>query len=368
MTLDDGYTFEVVKIDKNKWHGLMTNFEDYSFYQTCSYGTIKFGEKNINHLILKKNDKPVSIVQVIIRKVKVFKLEIAYINWGPLWKHIDEDEESRLINLRNMIKALKIEYAIKRKSLLRIMPKIIDCHKNSMIKTFFDKERFIKSNDPLITAIVDLTNPLEKIRSNLSKSWKESLRSSEKNEFEFIEDFNQSNSDKLLGIEEEMKVRKDFYGSDRKMLVDVSLDLPDYLKPKLIICNYESENIAAIGGTISGKTGYILFAATGDKALKVKASFLLWWKMICFYKEKGYTFCDLAGINKSRNPGGYFFKKGLSGKNFEEIRYIGIFDYSSNFIFVTMLRIISSLKEFKIYFFSYLYKFKKILSGLLIKK
>ncbi|MQY78713.1 MAG: peptidoglycan bridge formation glycyltransferase FemA/FemB family protein [Bacteroidetes bacterium] len=126
---------------------------------------------------------------------------------------------------------------------------------------------------------------------------------------------------------------------DTKEMIEICKDLPEPLKLKLMISNHESKPVAALGWSTFGTTGLPLVAGTGDQALQLKASFLLWWKMVEFYKEHGFTCIDLAGINSEKNPGGHFFKTGLAGKTAKEVRYLGQFDVYGNHVSFILFKI-----------------------------
>ena len=126
----------------------------------------------------------------------------------------------------------------------------------------------------------------------------------------------------------------------------VHKDLPETLKLKIILCKYENEPLAVLGWFPLGTIGLPLLGATGDKALPLKASFPLYWKMIEYFKDNGFTGCNLMGVSKERNPGGYTFKTGLAGKNSEEISYIGQFDACENSLSLVSFKAGISMREF----------------------
>lgn len=330
--IDAGYTVEVDSINKNKWHESLVNFDDATFYQTWSFGAVRWGEKKMSHLILKKNSIIVSMAQLRIAKLKGLKAGAAYLNWGPLWKLKDQKMEIR--HLQNMIRALYIEYVDRRGFMLRVLPKIIpESEKNVILKIFKD-ENFHYSPDPQQTVIVDLSPTMEELRKDLPKGIRHSLNASARYNLELSE----INEDKsfaiVLEIFKEMQRRKNFvaFGSPEEIIA-VYKDLSDSIKQKMIICKHEGEPVSVIGWQTIGSYGFPVVACTGDKALKLKAGTLLFWKMIEYYKEHGFIGCDLAGVNPQKNPGGYFFKKSLAGRNYIEIEhYIGQFDAYKNFI------------------------------------
>ena len=77
----------------------------------------------------------------------------------------------------------------------------------------------------------------------------------------------------------------------------------------------EQEGIPVAGVVCSamGDSAIYLFGATSDQGLTTRGAYLLQWAMIQWLKDRGTRWYDLCGIDPIRNPGGYSFKKGLSG-------------------------------------------------------
>ena len=49
IPLEQGYTAEFDKIDKQGWYNIIDQFSDANIYQTWSYDAIRCGEKNQEH-------------------------------------------------------------------------------------------------------------------------------------------------------------------------------------------------------------------------------------------------------------------------------------------------------------------------------
>lgn len=326
--LDPGYAYEVENVNKDVWHDLLLDFDDASFYQTWSYGSILWGECNLSHILLMKSEEIVSIAQLRIVKLPLFPIGMAYLTCGPIWRRKSKNADDQ--HLRNMLKALYNEYVIRRGYLLRIIPKNI--HENEEdIRNIYEDEGFSWFPDPQQTVYVDLTPSLEEIKKNLGSGWKKTLRRSMNINLELIEDDDGKLSDTAVKIIEEMKQRKGFvdFGSMEKNII-INKDLPERLKMKLVFCMFENEMVAVFGWSKIGDIGIPLVSATGNNASKSLAPHRFYWKMIEYYKNHGFRKCDLAGINKENNPGGYQFKIGVAGETRKEKNYIGQFDACEN--------------------------------------
>jgi lipid II:glycine glycyltransferase (peptidoglycan interpeptide bridge formation enzyme) len=74
-----------------------------------------------------------------------------------------------------------------------------------------------------------------------------------------------------------------------------------------------------------GDTAHYIQGATGELALKTKASNLLQWHFLSLAKQRGMRWYDLGGIEPETLPGVYHFKAGLNG---QELRNPGPFQAS----------------------------------------
>ena len=73
---------------------MLDQFEDANVYQTWSYGGIRWGKKNLSHLVLKRNDEVVGIAQIRIVRPTKLKFGMAYLRWGPLCHRRGRELES----------------------------------------------------------------------------------------------------------------------------------------------------------------------------------------------------------------------------------------------------------------------------------
>ena len=341
--LGKGYTAEVDGIDKPSWHGLLREFDDATYYQTWSYGERFWGNGHLSHVILRREGRAVALAQLRVMRFPALRAGAAYLNWGPLWRWSAEAENT--VHFRYMLRALFNEYVLRRNYVLRILPKIPAAPDNEKLKAIFLDEGYRYSPDSLRTFIVDLRPPLEEIRQNLHRSWKRSLKFSEEQGLEVVEAQEPGQFALVSALNKEMRDRKQFFGGDISGALEVNSDLPAELRLKVLLCSHQGEPVAALGWSQFGKLCLPILSGTGHKALPYKASFLLFWRMVQYAKEHGADSCDMAGVHEKRNPGSYFFKKGLAGKDAEEVAYIGQFDaYRSRSAFL-LFRTAMSARE-----------------------
>jgi lipid II:glycine glycyltransferase (peptidoglycan interpeptide bridge formation enzyme) len=128
-------------------------------------------------------------------------------------------------------------------------------------------------------------------------------------------------------------------------MINIHEDLPEALRLVLALCMYEGSPVAVLGWFPVGTVGLPLVAATGNKGLELSASYPLFWRMIEYYRNRGFICCDLGGVNSERNRGGYVFKTGLAGDKGEIKNYIGQFEACENIISLAGFRAAFSLRS-----------------------
>ncbi len=118
--LDPVWQVEVDRATPAEWSAMLDLFDDANLYQTWSYGAVRWGRKNLSHMVLKRNGEVWGMAQVRIVRPTRFNFGMAYLRWGPLChrrgRELDAEAASR------MARALQEEYVCKRGLLLQILP------------------------------------------------------------------------------------------------------------------------------------------------------------------------------------------------------------------------------------------------------
>jgi lipid II:glycine glycyltransferase (peptidoglycan interpeptide bridge formation enzyme) len=325
----DGYRIEVDNMNKENWNDLLKEFNDANIHQSWSWGSGVDQKDNLSHLVIKKEEQLLAICQVVVKKVPLLKAGLANVYYGPLWRRRGAVEDSE--NFRISIKALKDEYVERRGFLLRIWPNEFEEPQRGVASILgmlgFRRD---DSMEPYRTLRLDITQPLDQLRQNLAETWRRGLKRAEKKGFTVVE----GNSGELyavyLGLLKEMIGRKRFMpGVDYEAHRKVQEDLPEHLKMRIMICEFDGQPVSSVICSAVGETAEYLLGATGTRGLGIHASKLLHWRMIQRFKELGYKWYDLGGIDPNRNPGGYQFKRHLGGDAAEDKVYIGTFEASN---------------------------------------
>lgn len=324
------YRAEIDCIEEKRWGELLLEFNDATLHQTWSSGAIKWGEKNLSHLILRRDSEVVAMAQISIRKLPFIKGGIATLYWGPLWRKKGRPVDCVILD--KMIEELENEYVAKRGFLFRIWPAGFENSEDTISE--LEKHGYIRNNTvhSYRTLLLDLSPSLDELRKNLNPKWRNKLKLAEKSDLVLMEGSNDNMYVTFLEMLQETISRKNFVpGIDYTQYRKVQNNLPEYLKMKIFICTFEGKPVS--GGVFSaiGRTGTYLLGATTDKGLKIRGSSnLINWAGMKWFKERGCQSYDLGGIDSRKNPGVYTFKRGIAGKSGKETVHFGQFYLSPN--------------------------------------
>jgi lipid II:glycine glycyltransferase (peptidoglycan interpeptide bridge formation enzyme) len=344
VMLESIYTIETDTIDKDAWSRVLLEFDDANIYQTWSYGAIRWGEKNLSHLLLKKNGDIVAAAQARIVKLHFLPLGIAYIRWGGMWQRKDRHRDQDVF--RQMIIALRQEYGDKRGLFLRVLPNIMDRGAQEILDIL--KEEGFEHRVPPEggrSLYIDLRGSLDDLRANLKPKWRYYLKKAEKSNLSLLSASEDKLFDVFIKAYREMKNRKGFteYVSVDEFRL-IQQDLDDPFKMKVLACQSKGEVHAVIVSAALGNKGIYVLGATSDKGLKSCGSYLLQWKMIEYLKTQGYQWYDLGGYDPVRAPGTAHFKRGLAGKKGIDCWLIGQFDICTSRTLYLAVRLMEVLR------------------------
>ncbi len=307
---------EIDKIDRKSWEKLLTQFHDTSLSQVWTNRTSARRKENVSHMVIKAGEEVLGCCQVKLRHSPFYKIGIAHIRRGPLYKKRGKEVSNEV--LLHLVRGIKAEYGGKRGYLIRFEP-ATKGNEKAVFKQILEDEGFKcnLSERPYRTLFLDLSPSLDEIRKNLLQKWRNGLNKAERMGLTIIQGTSDELYRKFLIIAHKMVERKnlprkhlDAYEEYRRMQVT----LPEQFKMQIMICKAGDEPICANVFSAVGDTGVWTFGATDEKALKVNGSYLLQWRMIQWMKERGLAYYDLGAFNPKRNPGGYHFKLGVAGK------------------------------------------------------
>ena len=339
------YTAQFDATDEVEWNRLLGQFADATIYQTWAYGSARSGRRTHSHLVLHGNGEPVAMAQVTIARLPLLPWGMCCVEWGPAWRR--RDTRPDLDHLRHALRALRQEYAIRRGLALKVVPNIVATDNPSQLNVF-QTEGFGLLEVGGQTILMDLSPSIDDLRAGLRRKFRQILNKAEKAGIGIIEGTSSELFDAGLQVHQEMLERKQFAEFvDRAMFREVQRQLPEDMKMRILVCTQDGHPISCIAWSVVGDTGLPLLGATGRRALENGAGYFMWWKMCAWLKNRGYRYCDLAGINSARYPGGYLFKSGLGKTHGREVSWLGEFGCCRNPYSATIVGLTTWIKRLR---------------------
>jgi|HubBroStandDraft_5_1064220.scaffolds.fasta_scaffold27349_2 hypothetical protein len=312
---DAAWRVEVDRATPAEWSDMLDLFDDANIYQTRSYGAVRWGRKNLSHLVLKRNDEVVGIAQLRIVRPTRLKFGMAYLRWGPICQRRGSDLDPEVV--ARMAEALYQEYVIKERLLLQILPNaFVGTARAEMFRTAFSNFALEPPTPANLyrTFVVDLSLSLSELRKKLDPKWRNKLAGAEKNGLTVRAGRTADQYRTFCEMYRQMRNRKTFDTTvDVEEFDRIQQDLPEDQRMQILIGEQRGTPVAGVVVSAMGHSAIYLLGATSDDGLKAKGSYLLQWTAIQWLKENGIRWYDLGGIDPESNPGVYQFKKGFSG-------------------------------------------------------
>jgi len=316
-----GWRVEVDRATCAEWSKMLALFDDANIYQTSAYGGVRWGEKNLSRLVLKRDDEVLGIAQLRIIRPTPLKFGMAYLRWGPLWERrclpFDPEVPTR------MACAIEDEYLVRRKLYLRVLPNAFagSSRATAMQGAFCRfKPEPLGVDNTYRTFVLDLSPSLEELRKGLDPKWRNKLSGAEKNELKVIVGNGSAEYHSFCGIYNQMRKRKTFETTvDVDEFGRIQQNLTESQRMCIMICEDKGVPVAGLVVSAMGDSAIYLLGATSDSGLKSKGAYLLHWTMIQWLKSIGVRWYDLGGIDPEGNPGVYSFKRGFSGMDLTQI-------------------------------------------------
>jgi lipid II:glycine glycyltransferase (peptidoglycan interpeptide bridge formation enzyme) len=313
--LTSEWQVEVDRWTPDEWSQMLDLFNDANIYQTWPYGRVRWGRKNLSHLVLKRGGEVFGMAQLRIVRPTKFKFGIAYLRWGPLCERRGKPLNSEVVT--RMAGALYAEYVRKRRLFLQILPNaFVGSPRATVIQSAlcrFDPKPG-SPNNTYRTFLLDLAPGLDELRQGLDKKWRNQLSRAEKNNLTVTAGSGSSEFRTFCLIYNQMRKRKAFETTvDVEEFMRMQEDLAEPHRMQILICEDRGVPVAGLVASSMGDSAIYLLGATSDEGLNSKGSYLLQWTLVRWLKEKGIRWYDLGGIDPIGNPGVYSFKRGFSG-------------------------------------------------------
>jgi Acetyltransferase (GNAT) domain len=318
---DSDWQVEVDRSTPDEWSRMLDLFEDANIYQTWSYGSVRWGVENLSHLTLRRGVDVVGMAQLRIVRPARLNCGMAYLRWGPLCERRGHPFDSEA--LRCMGSALHAEYVLKRKLFLSVLPNaFVGSRRAAAIQSAFqqfDPEPGLPTSN-YRTFLLDLAPGLNELRKGLDGKWRNKLTCAEKNNLTIHVGTGNAEFRTFCSIYNQMRQRKSFETTvNVEEFARIQAGLPERHRMRILVCEDKGLPVAGVVTSAMGDSAIYLLGATSNDGLNSKGSYLLQWSLIQWLKETGVRWYDLGGIDPVGNPGGYLFKRGLSGADVSQV-------------------------------------------------
>lgn len=313
-----------VKVDGQtpaSWSETLNQFNDANIYQTWAYGAVRWGERQLSHLVLQREGKAHAAAQVRVIRVPLLPTGVAYLRWGPMCHRKDHPPDPTLV--ARMLECLRDEYCTRRGLVLQVMPHAYPASErgNGYLEALAGCGfRPISGPPRYRTVLVDLEPAAETIRKNLDQKWRNQLNASGKHGLELQVTGDQEGYDEFERLYQIMWNTKRF---DTRVDVGefgrIQQQLPAPDQMRVFLARKDGEAVGALVCSLLGDSAIYLLGATNERARELKASYHLHWQAMMWLKQHGARWYDLGGIDPEANPGGYHFKSGFGGIDVTQI-------------------------------------------------
>src|SRR3990172_8251419 len=172
---------EVDRVTEAQWSALLNRFEDANIYQTWSYGAVRWGERNLSHVIMRRGGEVIGMAQLRIVELPMLRCGVAYLRLGPVWLIRGGEADPSII--RCIARALREEYVRRRGLLLRILPNaFVGSQRAQVLQSAFSDFKTLPAGRASVdrTFLLDLSVPLEMLRKSLDQKWRNQLNRAER--------------------------------------------------------------------------------------------------------------------------------------------------------------------------------------------
>lgn len=331
---------------KENWDSQLIRFDDCSPYQTYDWGQYQksLGWQPYHFLAVNESGEISAMLLGFLRRYP-FGTGLMWCPGGPIgeFESWDENLPQAIIKLTNL-KHLYIRFRCDQERKPR---KVLFLNHRKWNRSIYT----ITSN---VSMELDLSADEDTLKAQLSRNWRRNLKKSQENNL-VIKLWTKSDVKEICRIYREMEIRKNL---PQQFTEEKLANLFNHLGSNLIVyrCEDIDGNLLCFRGCLKiGSRAGDYLAATTEKGLIARASYLTLWKLLQKAQEQGVKYYDLGGIDPWENAGVYKFKKETGAR---EIEYLGEWDWASN----TSLRLLGNwaiwkkqnLKNVKLFNFHFL--------------
>jgi hypothetical protein len=292
---------------REDWEHLFARVPAPHFTQAWIYGEGKRAEHwNVERLAFHDGASPVAICQVLTRSVAGVTVA-ARINRGPLFVDRAPSPETQL----GVLRAIRNRWRFARRGLLFLAPSLPEGENSTALMRAAGFMR--RRANGWHSALIDLQQPLETIRSNVSGSWRRNLNAALKSELGLRISIDRQASEWMLDLHAKHMRNKGFIGPSVVFVRRMFETCPEDFRVFQASC----DELPCSGLVIAryGTHAASFLSWTNDDGRRRNAHTFLMWHAFVEMKRLGCRALDLGGYSKASKYGAY--KRTMKGQEYQ---------------------------------------------------
>lgn len=292
---------------------IAAGFSDVNQEQTACYVSARWGAGRLETVTIEQSGRTIGAAAVILIGLPVIGRGVAVVKWGPLWRRPGQAADISV--LEACLAALEHEYVERRDCYLTVMPHADPGWSEETAKAL-ERAGFHAGSSLTSPAryLVNMTLTPDELRKSLGQKWRYNLKKAEKNNLEIDVVDAASGYDRFMALYNQMLDRKRFKDtSSVHTLPDLLAAGTEAFRPMIVMVRHDGRDTAGAVIDMSGERAVYLYGATDDRALPLKAGYVLhWWIAERLCADPNVKWYDLGGADADH--GLHQFKKGFVGK------------------------------------------------------
>ncbi len=299
--------------DKHQWKEWMQHCREIDFQQTWEYGN---GVKNhaewepVRQAVF-DGEQPIALAQTLTKTLPVLG-RVARMQNGPMFI----DCEPRIFHEQAIaaIQTLKQYWTEEQQSVLHFTP----CLYPHELPAYWEQELGLQeTNEPIWASIrIDLHQEPDTIRKRMRRTgWREPLRKAEKMGLKSVWSQNPGDFHYVLDRYEASQAAMGFSWPSVELVRSMWEEASDSFH--IIFAEKENTRVAAMAVFTFASISYCLIAWNPPDSREFHAVNFIFWQSILHFRELGYRWLDVGGIDPVNLPGITKFKRGMRGEEYQ---------------------------------------------------
>jgi hypothetical protein len=306
----DGHGVTSRGVDGREWDRIVSGFDDVCQEQLHCFAAARWPGVALEPRLFERHGRIVGGALMMIQHLPLRLASLAIAKWAPMLADAHATDAAGIYD--GMIEALIAEYAERRGMLVSILPRASTEAHNARYEAL--RSRGFQRGAPLPFPdryLVDVRLDDDAQRKSFGQTWRRQLNKGEKSGLSF-EHAKAGEIGAFKTLYAAMTGRKQFADHSAVDTLDCLMALDEPLRPKLFFVRHEGETVAGALVFKAGERAVYLYGATNDKALPLRAGYVLHWHVIRWLRDHtAARWYDLGGTDG--HSGLHQFKKGMVG-------------------------------------------------------